>query len=197
MPTGGELIGADGVAVGADLGVVEDEVHQQERQTREDDIAGRAGEETQLRGQRLLDAARDEDRDTFKNQHQTDRDDHGRDIQVVVQHADQKADKSTASEAAEDEAGVTELLRQNDADDGGQDDVRADSEVKQAHHDDEIEPAAADGVDDGGLEIGVEIGEGAEVRGGQDLKDPVEKNEHRAQQDQAVVPAGFELCNRV
>ena len=46
------------------------------------------------------------------------------------------------------------LLGQHDADDAGEHDVGADGEVEQAHHDDEIEPAAADGIDDRGLQVG-------------------------------------------
>ena len=158
-----ELIGADGVAVGADFGIVQDKVHQQEGETGQDDVAGRAGEEAQVLGQGLLDAARDKDRDALEDQHQADRDDHGRHVQAVVEHADQETDQGAAAEAAEDKAGIAVLLRQDDADDGGQYDIRADRKVEQAHDDDEIEAAAADRIDDGRLKIGIQIAEGAEV----------------------------------
>ncbi len=128
-----------------------------------------------------------------QDQHQADRDDHRRDVQIVVDHADQKADQRAAAEAAENKSGIAEVLGKNDADNGGQHDVRADGEVKQPHHDDEVQTAAADRIDDGGLQIGIQIAGRSEIARSQDFEDKIEEQKHREQQTQAIGPGALPL----
>ena len=87
----------------------------------------------------------------------------------------------------EDESGIAEFLRELAGEHRGENDVRADAEVPQAHHADEVEAAAADRVDDGSLEIGGQHARGAEVRGREDLEDCPNADREKDEHDQALV----------
>ena len=152
---GCEFIAADGAAVGADFGIVQDEIHQRKSQQGQDHVSRRTAEKPQGGIQRLLFTSGGDDGDAFEDQHQSHRHDHGRNVQLIIQKTDQQANQHPAPQAADDKSGIPELFGKDHAHDRGKHDVGADSEIEQAHHHDEIQPASADGIDNGGLEIGI------------------------------------------
>ena len=107
------VMGLFDFAVGADLGVIQYEVHEYKSQQRENDIARGAAEKTQIFRKCLFLTACRKNGNGFKYQHQTDRNDHGRYIQLIIEETDQQPDQCAAAKAADDKPGIAEFFRED------------------------------------------------------------------------------------
>ena len=148
------LVGADGVNVGAELGVLENERAEREREERQDEVPGVRAEHLVLIGEAGTGPRGGEDREGLVNQGQADRDDQRGNTQLNVGEAVGGTEDSAAEDRGHDKARDAEHLREADGQQARQNKNRADGEVPQTHDDDEVEAAATYRVDQTGLQIG-------------------------------------------
>ena len=141
-----ELVGANGVGVRADLGVVQDEPAEEEREKGDDEVPGIGPEElVGVVETRAVDVG-NPNREALVDEGESGRDDDRRNVHLDVGNAVGEAE--------------------NDAHDNGNHD-----DGEPAERRDEVHATAADGVDEGGLQVGHELVGGTERCGGPDLED--------------------------
>ena len=167
----GELVGADSVDVGTDLGVLQDEAAQQERDEREDHVVRIGAEHVVVGVQTGAGPVGGEHAEALIDERQARGDDQRRNAQDRVGEAVEEAQQNTADDRGDDEAHDAEHLAEADRKQAGKHEHGADGEVPQALGDDEVHAAAADGVDERALKIRHDLGRRAKRLGAQHLED--------------------------